>query len=152
MKIATKRIGLIFLIIAALCVFHMITPTFGLQIPFNEWVWKNDPNHRIRYYMSESLVEKLNTEKPDIMQTADMLGQESMGGSRITSGDTHVTYFLMPPPFLPNRPCHVHFGNRVRQRRIFSVGKSGLLRLSYLYNESRDFDSFHVLCFMFYEM
>jgi hypothetical protein len=99
MKIATKRIGLIFLIIAALCVFHMITPTFGLQIPFNEWVWKNDPNHRIRYYMSESLVEKLNTEKPDIMQTADMLGQESMGGSRITSGDTHVTYFLMTPPF-----------------------------------------------------
>ena len=70
----SKRIGLIFLIIAALCVVHMITPTFRLQIPFNEWVWKNDPNDRIRYYMSNSLVEKLNKEKPDVLHTAEMLG------------------------------------------------------------------------------
>ena len=99
MKTATKRIGLIFLIIAALCVVHMITPTFGLQIPFNEWVWKNDPNDRIRYYMSNSLVEKLNEEQPDVLHTAEMLGQVSMGGRHIESWDTHVTYFLMTPPF-----------------------------------------------------
>lgn len=99
MKIVTKRIGVIFLIITVLCVFHTITPTFGLQIPFNEWVWKNYPIHRIRYYMSESLVEKLNKEKPNIEQTADLLGQESMGESRITSGDTLITYFLMTPTF-----------------------------------------------------
>lgn len=49
--------------------------------------------------MSESLVQKLNTEKPDIMQIADMLGQESMEGRRITSGDTHASYFLMTPSF-----------------------------------------------------
>ena len=95
----SKRIGLIFSIIAALCVVHMITPTFRLQIPFNEWVWKNDPNDRIRYYMSNSLVEKLNKEKPDVLHTAEMLGQESMGGRHIESWDTHVTYFLMTPPF-----------------------------------------------------
>jgi hypothetical protein len=34
----SKRIGLIFLIIAVLCVVHLLKPTLGLHNPFNERV------------------------------------------------------------------------------------------------------------------
>ena len=50
--------------------------------------------------MSESLVEKLNTEQPNIEQTAEMLGHETMGGNQVQRGDTHICYFLMTPPLL----------------------------------------------------
>lgn len=62
----SKRIGIILLVIAipALCVVHMITPTFGRQIPFNEWAWKHYPVQKIRYYMSDSVLEWLNTDNP----------------------------------------------------------------------------------------
>ncbi|MBQ9398907.1 MAG: hypothetical protein IJU08_10495 [Bacteroidales bacterium] len=96
----TKYIGLIFLVIIAVCVVFSITPTLGQQIPFNEWTWKHYPVDRIRYYMSDSLVDKLNTEKPNIMQVAEMLGENMMGGHRVQLGDTHITYFLMTPPLL----------------------------------------------------
>jgi len=50
--------------------------------------------------MSESLVEKLNTEKPSIEQTAEMLGHETMGDNQVQRGNTHICYFLMNPPLL----------------------------------------------------
>ena len=93
-----KRIGVILFVIAVLCVTCMVTPTFGYQIPFNEWAWKHHPVHKIRYFMSESLVKKLNEEKPSIGQTAEMLGQEMMGGNIIQQGDTFVCYFLKTGP------------------------------------------------------
>ena len=100
MKRKAKRIGIILLAILALCITYSITPTLGRQIPFNEWAWKHHPIHKIRYYMSESLVEKLNTEKPSIEQTAEILGHEMMGGHQVQRGDTYICYFLMTPPLL----------------------------------------------------
>lgn len=94
----TKHIGLFICVIIALCAVFSIIPTLGQQIPFNEWAWKHYPVERIRYYMSESLVEKLNTEEPNIMQVAEMLGENMMGAHRVQIGDTHITYFLMSPP------------------------------------------------------
>ena len=103
-KQSTKRIikltGIILLVIVALCVTISITPTFGQQIPFNEWVWKHHPVEKIRYFMSDDLVKKLNTKKPNIEQVAELLGPETMGGHHIQVGDKWVTYFLRTPPFL----------------------------------------------------
>lgn len=97
MKTATKRIGLIFLIIAALCVVHMITPTFGLQIPFNEWVWKHYPVQKIRYYMSDSVLEWLNTERPSRKEIMDKLGTDT---DPFTPTRTSITYWLMSPTLI----------------------------------------------------
>lgn len=97
MKTATKRIGLIFLIIAALCVVHMITPTFGLQIPFNEWVWKHYPVQKIRYYMSDSVLEWLNTEQPSQEVIMDRLGTDT---DPFTPTKTSITYWLMSPTLI----------------------------------------------------
>ena len=94
MKTATKRIGLIFLIIAALCVVHMITPTFRLQIPFNEWVWKHYPVQKIRYYMSDSVLEWLNTEQPSQEEIMAKLGTDT---DPFTPTRTSLTYLLMSP-------------------------------------------------------
>lgn len=97
MKTAAKRIGLIFLIIAALCVVHMITPTFGLQIPFNEWVWKHYPVQKIRYYMSDSVLEWLNTEQPSQEEIMDRLGTDT---DPFTPTRTSITYWLMSPTLI----------------------------------------------------
>ena len=78
-----KRIVIGFLVILVLCIVYSKIPTFGRQIRF----------------MSDSLVKKLNTEKPTIEQTAEMLGYEDMVGNRIKLGDEHITYFLMTPTF-----------------------------------------------------
>ena len=47
----SQSIGIILLVIAipVLCVAHLITPTFGRQIPFNEWAWKHYPVQKIRW-------------------------------------------------------------------------------------------------------
>ena len=99
MKTIAKRIGIILLVIMVVCVTCLVAPTFGQQIPFNEWGWKHFPVHKIRYYMSESLVEKLHAEKPNIGQTAEMLGQVTMGGHQVQLGDTYICYFLKTSPF-----------------------------------------------------
>ena len=104
MVLSSKRLakltGIILLVIVVLCVTISITPTFGQQIPFNEWIWKHHPVRRIRYFMSDDLVKKLNTEKPNIEQVTELLGHEMMGGHHIQVGDTWVRYFLRTPPFL----------------------------------------------------
>ncbi len=94
-----KRVVIVFLAIVVLFIAYSKKPTFGRQIRFNEWAWKHYPFTRIKYYMSDSLVKKLNTEKPTIEQTAEMLGYEDMVGNRIQLGDEHITYFLMTPTF-----------------------------------------------------
>jgi len=99
-KRIAKLIGIILLVIVVLCVTISISPTFGRQVPFNEWVWKHHPVHKVRYFMSDDLVEKLNTEKPTIEQVAELLGHEMMGGHHIQVGDRWVSYFLRTPPFL----------------------------------------------------
>jgi len=92
----SKRIGIILLVIAipALCVVHMITPTFGRQIPFNEWAWKHYPVQKIRYYMSDSVLEWLNTEQPSQEGIMDKLGSET---DPFTPTRRSVTYLLMSP-------------------------------------------------------
>ena len=90
----SKRIGLIFLIIAVLCVAHLITPTFGRQIPFNEWAWRHYPDQKIRYYMSDSVLEWLNTEQPSQEGIMDKLGSET---DPFTPTRRSVTYLLMSP-------------------------------------------------------
>lgn len=98
-KRVAKTTGLILLVIVVLCVTISITPTLGQQIPFNEWIWKHHPIHKIRYFMSDDLVNKLNTEKPNIEQVADMLGQD-LSDRPIHVGDKWLSYLLRTPPFL----------------------------------------------------
>lgn len=50
--------------------------------------------------MSESLVAKLNTEKPNIEQTIEMLGHNWMGDYEVKLGDKYVLYYLKTPPFV----------------------------------------------------
>ena len=98
-KKRVKHIGIYLLAITLLCIVYSKALTFGRQVRFNEWAWKHYPFTRIRYYMSDSIVNKLKVEKPDIEQTAEILGHEDMVGNRIKIGDRHVTYFLMTPTF-----------------------------------------------------
>ena len=92
MKRTTKRIGIILIVIAALCITCSISPTLGFQVPFNQWIWKHHPVHKIRYYMSGSLVEKLNKEKPSLEETINMLGDDFFGDYH--PGDTYLSYYL----------------------------------------------------------
>ena len=98
MKRTTKRIGIILIVIAALCITCSISPTLGFQVPFNQWIWKHHPVHKIRYYMSESLVEKLNKEKPSVEETIDLLGEDLLGDHH--AGDTYLFYILKPGAFI----------------------------------------------------
>ncbi len=94
MKHRIKRLIWIALgIIAVLVVIHSVSPTLGMQVPFNQWVWKHYPVQKIRYYMSDSLIEKLNKEKPSLEQTLDMLGDDFLGHG---PGDTYLFYVLKP--------------------------------------------------------
>ena len=94
MKRTTKRTGIILIVIAALCITCSISPTLGFQVPFNQWIWKHHPVKKIRYYMSDSLIEKLNKEKPSIEETIDMLGNDSLGNYH--PGETYLFYYLKP--------------------------------------------------------
>lgn len=98
MKRTTKRFGIILIVIAALCITCSISPTLGFQVPFNQWIWKHHPVHKIRYYMSESLVEKLNKDKPSVEETIDMLGEDLLGDHH--PGDTSLFYVLKPDAFI----------------------------------------------------
>ena len=62
--------------VAVLCLVCMVSPTLGQQIPFNQKVWKYHPVHRIRYYMSDSVMEWINTEHPTYEMVLDRLGIE----------------------------------------------------------------------------
>ena len=49
--------------------------------------------------MSDSLVNKLDSEKPSIEETVELLGENEFG-RRYEPGDTQLCYYLMSPPFL----------------------------------------------------
>ena len=88
-----KHIWIVLGVMAGICIVHMITPTFGRQIPFNQWLWNHDPVQKIRYYMSDSLVDKLNEEKPSVEETLDLLGDDFLGSH---PGATYLFYVLKP--------------------------------------------------------
>ena len=102
MKRIAKTIGIGLLVVAVICIVGAHIPTLGKQVPFNQWFWNHDhwPFERVRYYMSDSLVKKLESEKPSIGETVDLLGNETCFGSRYEPGDIQLCYFLMSPPFL----------------------------------------------------
>lgn len=90
----SKRLWSIFLVIAILFVVHIITPTFGQQIPFNKWVWNHYPVQKIRYYMSDSVLEWLNTERPSQEEIMDKLGTDT---DPFTPTRGSLTYWLKSP-------------------------------------------------------
>lgn len=51
MKRTTKRIGIILIVIAALCITCSISPTLGFQVPFNQWIWKHHPGDTYLFYV-----------------------------------------------------------------------------------------------------
>lgn len=101
MKRIPKIIGIVLLLVAVICIVGAQVPTLGKQVPFNQWFWNHNhwPFERVRYYMSESLVNKLESGKPSIEETVELLGENEFGG-RYKPGDTQLCYFLMSPPFL----------------------------------------------------
>ena len=76
MKPFIKRLGVVLLVLAGLYIVLSIPPTFGRQIPFNQWAWEHNPFHKVRYFMSDSIIEWLNTEKPSIGETVKKLGTD----------------------------------------------------------------------------
>ena len=94
MKKSAKAIVITLIVIIGLCIVCMIWPTLGQQVPFNEWVWKHHPVHKTRYYMSDSLVEKLNRERPTREETTSMLGPEPDG---FIQRENHLSYWLYSP-------------------------------------------------------
>lgn len=94
MKKGTRAIVIILIVIIDLCIVCMICPTLGQQVPFNEWIWKHHPVHKTRYYMSNSLVEKMNTERPTREETTAMLGPEPDG---FIQEENHLSYWLRSP-------------------------------------------------------
>lgn len=64
------------------------------QIPFNKKQWMKEKN---RFYMTDSLVEKLNDEKPNRSEIFGLLGEPPIEG-RIN--DNVVSYWLKSEGFL----------------------------------------------------
>lgn len=92
MRRTTKTIGIVFLIlIAALGIICLISPASDKQVPFDQRAWMHDIR---RYNMSDSLVVKLNREKPSFEETLDMLGNDF----NHHPGDTSLTYILKSEP------------------------------------------------------
>ena len=77
-----------------------ISPTFGRQVPFNEWAWKHHPSHKVRYYMSKSIMEWLNKEKPSRETVLEKLGKEESDKTLFPSASNHLTYGLKSTGFL----------------------------------------------------
>ncbi len=65
----------IMLILFGVAVF---APTLGRQVPFNSWCWNHAhyPFGRVRYYMSESLMERLESTRPTYSEAYELLGKD----------------------------------------------------------------------------
>lgn len=63
------------------------------QIPFDKNQWVKEKN---RFYMTESLIEKLNDEKPKRSEIFDLLGKPALEG-RISNNE--VSYWLKAEGF-----------------------------------------------------
>ena len=56
----------------------VFAPTLHRQVPFNSWVWNHahSPFGKVRYYMSKSLIEKLNQTQPTYQEAYELLGED----------------------------------------------------------------------------
>ena len=77
-----KNLIILLIIVANLLLIGFViavkAPTFNKQIAFNSWLWNHGkpPFGRIRYYMSESLVDSLNNMRPNYMEAHQLLGED----------------------------------------------------------------------------
>ena len=76
MKKSLKVFLLTMTVLVDLVILCGIAPTLWQQVPFNQWVWEHHPVRKVRYYMSESLIEKLNKERPSYEETLTLLGED----------------------------------------------------------------------------
>lgn len=84
-----KKIAMCLLAICCMCFFSCTKK----QIPFSQEQWLKEKN---RYCMTDSLIEKLNKEKPNRQQIFGLLGKPKLEG-RIA--DNEVDYFLKSEDF-----------------------------------------------------
>ena len=94
-----KKIAMCLLAICCLCFISCAKN----QIPFNQEQWLKEKN---RYYMTDSLIEKLNKEKPKRTEIFSLLGKPKLEG-RIS--DNEVDYFLKSEDFLTVWILQVNF-------------------------------------------
>ena len=100
MKKPVTFIVITLLLFAAACLTVVISPTFGRQVPFNEWAWKHHPVQKVRYYMSDSILEWLNEEQPSREVVLDQLGEEYSDEFFSSSDDNLLTYWLKNDGFI----------------------------------------------------
>ena len=100
MKKPVRYLIITFLVLAAACLTMVISPTFGRQVPFNEWAWKHHPVQKVRYYMSDSILEWLNKEKPSREAVMDKLGDGTFDEISPSSNSDQLIYWLMSKGFL----------------------------------------------------
>ena len=100
MKKPVRYLIITLLILAVACLTMVISPTFGRQVPFNEWAWKHHPVQKVRYYMSDSILEWLNKEKPSREVVLDKLGNEEFDELFPTSNSDNLIYRLMSTGFM----------------------------------------------------
>ena len=93
MKKRTKIIGITFFIIVDLFIVGMVSPTLGRQVQFREGVWKQHPARKVRYYMSDSLLEQLKADRPTREATVAMLGEPDW----FYASENHLSYWLRSP-------------------------------------------------------
>ena len=100
MKKPVRYLIITFLVLAVACLTMVISPTFGRQVPFNEWAWKHHPVQKVRYYMSDSILEWLNKEKPSREAVMDKLGDGIFDEISPSSNSDQLIYWLMSKGFL----------------------------------------------------
>ena len=75
-----KRFIPLLYVIAGILVLSLVIafayPTLNQQVTFNEYLWHHYPATKIRYYMSDSLLAFLNTQKPTYTETHQLLGED----------------------------------------------------------------------------
>jgi hypothetical protein len=100
MKKPVRYLIITLLVLAVACLTMVISPTFGRQVPFNEWTWKHHPVQKVRYYMSDSILEWLNKEKPSREAVMDKLGDGKLDEISPSSNSYQLIYWLMSKGFL----------------------------------------------------
>ena len=100
MKKPVRYLIITLLVLASACLTMVISPTFGRQVPFNEWAWQHHPVQKVRYYMSDSILEWLNKEKPSREAVMDKLGDGKLNEISPSSNSDQLIYWLMSKGFL----------------------------------------------------
>ena len=104
-----KNLIILLIIVANLLLIGFViavkAPTFNKQIAFNSWLWNHGkpPFGRIRYYMSESLVDSLNNMRPNYLEAHELLGEdywETSQFSSIQKKNNDLWYFLKSDAFI----------------------------------------------------